>query len=247
MIAETSSLLKQIPFETLGGDTLLDRFDTKYLLAAPRVPVILEAAGESYGVVTYGGRSISRYRTSYYDTQDFVFYRDHWIGRLPRVKVRVRRYLDSDLSFLEVKWKTPRGRTFKIRERFYDDWTDAVCRLQNSPQAECFRSIPWEQLLEVVTIDYDRITLLSPDSKERVTIDLALQCRNGQSEIAYSDMAIVEVKQERLSRAGITDLLRRERIRERSFSKYCLCVAMLYPNHVKTHNFRQLIANIHQL
>lgn len=247
MIAAATAALEPLAFEALGSDTLLDRIDTKYLVPASQVPEILSEALGEYRILTYGGQSVSRYQTRYYDTADFQAYRDHRIGRAPRAKVRVRSYLDSDLSFLEVKWKTHRGRTTKVRERYSGDWCSAVAAFRSGPLAKYAEGIPWDRLQVAATITYDRVTLMHRAGSERVTIDLNLNFQNGDQEISHSGMAIIEVKQGWMNRGGISAVLRRRGIREASMSKYCLCIAQLFPDRVKTNEYRRLISIVRQL
>ena len=51
----------------------------------------------------------------YFDTDDYEMYRMHHAGRTVREKIRVRTYLDSLDTFLEVKNKNNHGRTKKKR------------------------------------------------------------------------------------------------------------------------------------
>lgn len=245
MIATAAAALDTLPFESLGGDTLLDRVDTKYLIIASEVPSLLREILHDYRVVTYGLHAISRYQTVYFDTADFRFYQDHRTGRAPRVKVRIRSYLDSDLSFLEVKWKTHRGRTFKVREKYLGEWSTAVEAFRTGPHAIHARQIPWELLRPTTTIDYDRLTVMRRCGSERVTLDLNFTCKSFTGEsITHPGMAIVEVKQARISRTGVTEHLRRRQLRDIAISKYCFAVAELYPRLVKTHEYRHLLAAV---
>ena len=53
-------------------------------------------------------------------TETLLAYRQHAQGERRRFKIRCRRYVDSDLYFVEVKLKGTRGRTTKQR-MVYDD------------------------------------------------------------------------------------------------------------------------------
>ena len=90
---------------------------------------------------------------------------------------------------------------------------------------------------EVLQVDYDRITLVDKQGKERITIDLNLAYDNRSQKIAYPDRVIIEVKHERNFRSIQRDLFRRLGIRPGSISKYCLGVMSLYPQ-VKKNRFK---------
>ncbi|MGK0412641.1 MAG: hypothetical protein ACJA1B_000839 [Polaribacter sp.] len=56
----------------------------------------------------------------YFDNFKVKFYFDHHNGRVHRTKIRQRKYVDSDLTFLEVKQKNGKGETNKSRIRIPD-------------------------------------------------------------------------------------------------------------------------------
>ena len=58
---------------------------------------------------------IQDYRSLYYDTVDRQFFLDHHNERVNRYKVRFREYVNSGLSFLEVKCKNNKKKTIKNR------------------------------------------------------------------------------------------------------------------------------------
>ena len=68
-----------------------------------------------YKVLTISGLRQGRYETRYFDTADYEMYTKHHNGKLNRYKVRFRTYVDSEMNFFEVKFKTNTGRTRKSR------------------------------------------------------------------------------------------------------------------------------------
>ncbi len=246
-IASVADTLDGVALDDLAGAALLDRVDTKFLLPAALVPVLLEEGAAEYRVLTVGGRRISRYRTTYYDTPALDAYRDHLIGRAPRCKVRIREYVESGLAFLEIKWKTSRGRTVKARVPYTGSWNAAVEALCHGPSAALAAPIPWALLQSSIRIDYDRLTLVSLTRAERVTVDLRLAMHSAEESVVYPGVAIVEVKQARAARTGIVMALRRRGIRPAPLSKYCLGVARLYATRVKTHGYRRMLDHLNQI
>ena len=63
-----------------------------------------------YKCVEIENKRVSQYQTLYYDTKDMKLYNEHHNGHLNRYKIRHRTYVDSNLSFLEVKFKNNKGR-----------------------------------------------------------------------------------------------------------------------------------------
>src|SRR5690606_26924106 len=78
-----------------------DRY--KIHMPASLLPNVFEAMDDQYSVLEINGIRCFHYETTYFDTDDHRFYHMHRTGRLNRFKVRVRRYVDSDVQFLEVK------------------------------------------------------------------------------------------------------------------------------------------------
>ena len=94
---------------------LMDRTDTKFVFNIDILPAVLNEAKVFYKILDVEGNRISRYKTLYFDTQDFDLYNKHHSGKLNRYKVRHRTYVESSLGFLEVKFKNNKGRTLKTR------------------------------------------------------------------------------------------------------------------------------------
>ena len=92
-----------ISLEEMSGIKLMNRTDTKYVT--------------SYQILKVNGEYNIAYHTIYLDTADRDMYLTHQNGRVVREKIRIRTYVDSDLTFLEVKNKNNKGRTDKKRIR----------------------------------------------------------------------------------------------------------------------------------
>ena len=94
---------------------LLNRTDTKYVMSVGQLHNALANLSEHYRVLEINRLRMHHYRTLYFDTQDFALYQRHHSGGRNRYKVRSREYVDSGLSFLEIKLKTNKDRTIKSR------------------------------------------------------------------------------------------------------------------------------------
>ena len=93
---------------------LLQRTDTKYLLSKDRLLDLFPALFEHYYVLEVEGKRTSAYHTIYLDTPDKKYFKQHHQGRYKRHKVRFRTYIETGISFLEVKLKQ-KGITNKKR------------------------------------------------------------------------------------------------------------------------------------
>ena len=121
------------------------------------------------------GRFIGSYRTDYFDTPELSMYTDHHNGKLNRFKIRQREYVESNIRFVEVKYKSNKGRVIKDRiEKSYKDQV-AFKGFINS-------HTPYDPnaLSVILTNRFNRLTLVNLKLQERVTLDFNLSFSNMQ-------------------------------------------------------------------
>ena len=94
---------------------LLTRIDRKYLVASDTAQGVIDALAERALVLDIDGRRCFSYASTYFDTPELGSYFQAAHKRRRRFKIRTRSYLDSGLTFLEVKTRGPRGATIKQR------------------------------------------------------------------------------------------------------------------------------------
>jgi len=99
----------------MDGVALMHRVDTKFLINTKQLSELLLKAHDFYHVVQIQGERLTPYKTIYFDTSDAKMYNMHHNGKLNRVKVRTRSYVNSGISFLEIKKKNNKGKTTKNR------------------------------------------------------------------------------------------------------------------------------------
>ena len=104
LIASVSKF-KPISLDEMNSVALMKRTDTKFVININYLPVVLNTLLKTYQILEIEGRRIMNYSSLYFDTEDFKFYLDHHNGRVNRTKIRQRKYVDSDLTFLEIKKK----------------------------------------------------------------------------------------------------------------------------------------------
>jgi hypothetical protein len=93
---------------------LMNRVDTKFAFSVNEFLKFLPELRENYRILEIEGTRTPFYESLYFDDQDFSFFKDHHNGRTNRFKVRFRKYVESNLTFLEIKHKL-KGRTHKSR------------------------------------------------------------------------------------------------------------------------------------
>lgn len=221
---------------------LLSRTDTKFLLRTGQLIEALPLLSQHYRVLEIEGERLSPYHTLYFDTPEFELFRWHHAGGRNRYKVRSRRYVQTNVSFFEVKHKVNRFQTVKERIPTHD----LVTRL--TPEAARFlrERMPSdsERLQPKLWNLYARITLVNRFVTERVTLDLDLRFSSADRAFELPGVITAEVKQNgRPQRTTFVQLMRRLGIREGGFSKYCVGVSLLYP-HVKHNNFLQQLRTL---
>lgn len=225
--------------------SLLDRVDTKYVMGLSQFAVVLSQLTDLYRVFTLDERRIHQYQTLYFDTSDFAIYQHHHNGIGSRYKIRARKYVESDLSFFEIKHKTNQRRTIKSRLMI----PDIVTHIHGEVDAFLDSHTPFEgdDLQPKLWNDYLRITLVSKQHEERLTLDLNVEFSSDQTVKALPGLVIAEVKQGHYSQSSdFIQQMRRFGIRPISFSKYTAGVYTLY-NHVKTNNFKPQIRHVNQV
>ncbi len=207
----------------------MDRVETKYLMSPTRFRTLLVSLVGGYAVLAIEGRYPNRYRTLYFDTPDWDFYRAHQTGRADRYKVRSRAYLDSGHSFLEVKHKTNKKKTVKTRI----GTETLLTRLTPSAHRFVHQMVPTvsDPLRPVLWNEFSRITLVNKSVPERVTFDLGLRYPAGARFASLDRLVIAEVKQQaRVDRhSTVIAQMRALGIRRTPFSKYCVGIVMQYP------------------
>lgn len=229
----------------MAGVALLDRVETKYVFHERRLNGVLAALTEEYRVLAINDGRLNHYRTLYFDTADFALFHRHQAGARNRYKVRSRGYLDTDLSFLEVKHKVKQNRTVKSRIRT----ADFIDHLTSGTSGFLSAHLPpnkW-RLEPKLWNEYTRITLVGRHSPERVTLDLNLQFQRGEETMILPGIVIAEVKQPGAAvDSAFVRLMRDLTIRPRGFSKYCVGVSMLYPD-VKHNRFKPALRLVGKL
>jgi hypothetical protein len=232
----TISRYAPISLSEMAGVALLNRTDTKFVMTTSTLLAALQHLHNDYRVLEVEGVRLHHYRTLYFDTADFAHYYRHHVGASDRYKVRSRAYLESNLSFFEVKHKTNKKRT--IKDRLQTEHLQTNVDLETA--AFLADHYPYEpaELLPALWNSFIRITLVSNHRPERLTLDFDLSFEREEERMTMDGVAIAEVKREGFS--AYSDFIQQMRVtgvRRTSFSKYCLGLSYLYPQ-LKHNNFK---------
>ena len=252
-IEEQAYRLASISLSEMESVKLMDRTDTKFLLPRRRIPALLHALLKNYRILEVDGHRLSAYETLYFDTPDLRSYHDHQCGRLNRYKVRQRHYIQSKLLFTEVKHKTNKGRTIKQRIRGHVVHAPEKVPTRLAELDDVSRLFVHQltahrlpDLHPVLWVGYQRITLVSCTSVERITLDLGLSFQAGERTKDFANLAIAEVKQDSRQHSEFISLMKRNGVRSGSLSKYCLGMVSLH-GAIKQNRFKPQLHHLQKI
>jgi hypothetical protein len=214
--------LEPITLEQMSSIRLMNRTDTKFVTNKENLARLLELAQGKYYAQFNNDSRIANYMTTYWDTENHRFFLEHHNGRAPRQKVRVRTYMDSDLTFLEVKTKNNHGRTKKKRVEVPSQ--DIDVQGTNGEFVEGLVHQGLNEMHPTVRNQFHRITLVNYEKTERLTIDYDVHFHNMETgtDANVGPLVIIELKRDGNVYSPVLDILRVLRIKPSGFSKYCI-------------------------
>ena len=239
----------------MEGVKLMNRIDTKYAVSLAVLPAILQAAQADYYAQEIDGKRIATYDTMYYDTDSLDMYIRHHDRQLVRQKIRVRQYVDSHLTFLEIKRKNNKGRTkkkridvpgFDITGQTFGDSKRERWSVEDFVEAKS--RYTWDSITPHLWTKFHRITLVNKAKTERLTIDMDLlweNVLNGQSK-TFPNLVIIELKRDGNIPSKMTQIMMNLRIKPLKISKYCIGTALTTPG-LKCNRFKSKIRKIEKL
>ena len=158
--------MNTVSLAELDSVALLNRIDNKYVLNKQQLELILPVIQQNYSVLLIGNDKIFTYENNYFDTKDFQFYYDHHNGYTNRMKVRSRKYIETNTSFFEIKKKENIDRTSKTREKvdqliaeIDENKKEAIQQLSRKPIAD---------LSVILNNKFNRITFVNEELSERI-------------------------------------------------------------------------------
>ncbi len=222
-----------IGLDELSRAPLMNRIDEKFAFRIEQLPLILEKMLPFYDVLNIDQKVIFAYTSQYFDDEELRFFSDHHRSIPHRFKVRIRTYLDTKQSYLEVKEKL-KGRTDKKRiktDGFTSEFGEDELRfLEKQLQSKI-------DLKPVMINSYQRITLVNKTCEERLTIDFdvtngdlnTIENDSDQGKQSLSRIVIAELKQPKTDRTSpFYKLMKTQQIRPFRISKFCFGMMDLF-------------------
>ncbi|CAB1275350.1 VTC domain-containing protein [Candidatus Nitrosacidococcus tergens] len=220
---------------------LMQRANNKYVLDTDTLIVFLEAMQNDFCILKINGIRNFTYHNIYWDSPNLRTFYDHNKDRRKRFKVRFRYYLESNLFFFEVKIREARSMTYKYRLPI-DIETYQTKKLPESLFGFLSERIHQHyaytlanDFIPSIQINYQRLTLVSKQSVERITVDHQLLFTFEQQEdnLPYNRY-IIEVKST-TGRSSVDRWLQHNHHRPVSkCSKYSIGVNLLKLAHKNT-------------
>jgi hypothetical protein len=214
-----------ITLQEMDGVKLMNRIDTKFAFPVNELTILLPLLSNHYRILTIEGTNTPHYESLYFDDERFSFFKDHHNGKRNRFKVRIRKYVESNLFFLEVKHKF-KGRTNKNRivtNQFNEELPESDLAFVQNELCDNKNLVPtmWNS--------FQRITLVSKTTIERITLDLNIVFQKDGVKKSFEHLVIAELKQEDLDRnSPFYQIMKKRQIRPYRLSKYCLGSMEIY-------------------
>jgi hypothetical protein len=228
----------------MNSVSLMKRVDTKFILKESQLLEVLSKLYDDYKILQIDQERLMKYSTLYFDSQNKKCFKDHHNGKLNRYKIRMRKYLVSDICFLEIKKKNNLGVTNKIRRQIKDFETDLTLESKEFITNNNSNNLLLEPSLYN---NFSRMTFVNKSEAERLTIDVDLSFSFGAKEKKFEKLVVIEIKQEgkRLN-TTINRVLKSMSILPTNFSKYCIGISNTLDN-IKSNRFKEINLKINKL
>jgi hypothetical protein len=171
-------------------------------------------------------------------------YNQHHNNKLNRYKVRQRTYEESGQSYLEIKFKSNKGRT--IKNRIETQNTAFPFEANNFEFLTTHLPFNPNTLKPMAWINYSRITLISKQCSEKLTLDLDLEFKKDTESYNLTGLVIAEVKQTQPAPSHFLKVMKKLGLSADAMSKYCFAIAFTN-REVKKNNFKEKLLALKQI
>ena len=204
---------------------LMNRIDTKFAFRIGLLEELLHELKSEYKILEINTIRTPKYESLYFDDERFSFFQDHHKGKTDRFKVRIRKYVESNLLFLEIKHKF-KGRTDKKRIETQDFNPIFEEKQQLFVDKQLKKSM---SLNPTMWNTFQRLTLVHNVLNERLTLDFNIEFKFGEISCPFPNLVISELKQEKINRSSpFFKIMKSKSLRPYRLSKYCLGSMELY-------------------
>ncbi len=227
---------------------MMERIDNKYVVNQDMLAKAVPELSRHFDMLDIDGCRSFTYDTCYFDDEDCRSYFDHHQSRKKRIKVRMRKYLEAGLCFVEVKLKDKRGMTIKKRLRCdldqFGNLDEKAGQFIQDVHFDLYRRPFRHEISRNLDMRYKRATLVAKDGGERMTIDNGLSfSMDGNERVIDPSLFVIEAKSAKGN--GIADRILRGLHQHpiRHVSKYCTGLATMRDG-TKSNNFRRAMRKL---
>jgi hypothetical protein len=236
-------------FETLSSDDIKmsrfrKRYIVKYIIPVNLLDELINDCRENYKLLERCGNLQSDIFLKYYDTTGLKFFNDHVNGKLNRIKVRMRSCCKTENRIWEIWRRKSKGRM--IKKRVPINGSNNEFEEKAGTIVSKYAGIDLYSLTPSLLASFRRITLLNPETKERITIDTGLSFASPDHPERHTPIpgiAIIEIRKKKRANSFLADMLAGHSIRPSKFSKYCLGITLTNQN-AKTNSLKPILRNI---
>ncbi|MBN1597438.1 MAG: polyphosphate polymerase domain-containing protein [Bacteroidales bacterium] len=235
-----------VSLNDIDGLEFLNRCDTKFPFPLYKAPELFEALNGDYKILEIGSNKLFGYKTTYFDTDDFELFVKHQNGKFNRYKLRYREYIETETSYLELKFKNNKGKTLKKRIKY---------ELGNELTKPAIQFLKKTSPLYIpdykpkMTTFFNRLTFVSFKHKERITFDYNLSFKELESrnEENLPFLAIAELKNEGFgNKSNFYQIMKSLGILPSGMSKYCVGMSLLNDS-LKKNNFKPKLRMLNKI
>lgn len=232
MFADSLQWFDQISLDELNESmSLMERKEQKYIVHFGQLNEIISAMKDDFRLLTIGSTDMFSYANTYMDTSEYACFHAHASWSKQRLKIRTRKYVDSNLHFFEYKQKANKRVTkFRYEMPWSEYWVmsetaNNFCTWVDSE----YNLMPSDSMSPALENSYQRVTLCNMNAQERVTIDYNITFTNPRTgKISRIDnIAIIETKS--AIQPSPTSTLLQEKCGitpQSACSKYCIWLYM---------------------
>lgn len=182
MKKELMNILEDFPkinLEQLNANVkFMERMENKYIVDNQQLQQFFKKAHKDYYILQINNKLVFSYQNVYMDTADYHFYHEHEHKKHKRIKLRTRQYVDSKQAFFEYKQRDGdlvRKFRYECPVNEHGKMTDESNRFYAELVTQFNKDHKKTLVTPAISTNYQRITLCSRNSDERVTIDFNLE------------------------------------------------------------------------
>lgn len=208
-------MIKKITLEEVKDIKLMNRIDKKYIINYDQFCSLTKYIVDNFYILSEEDKFLFKYHSIYFDTPNLNMHNDHMNDVGHRQKLRIREYSNGE-KFLEIKEKNNSEFTKKKRipVKSYEingemNWIDENLIYDT------------KHLDKKLDVTFYRLTLISLNKQERITIDFNLTYYNYLTNKSYKEnKIIVEVKKMFEENIDFENELNNRNIFQEKYSKY---------------------------